>query len=390
MPTIETFNGKELPEMETERLILRQRRLSDAEDIFAYAKLAEVSYPAGFPPVATLEDEIAYLRDIYPKNLAEKKIPSGYGITLKGQDRVIGSIDFNNRHADGVMEMGYLLHPDYWGQGIMTEAARALIEVGFDLLQLHKIEIGCYDYNQASRRIAEKLGFSLEATIRDRQDAQGKRCNDLRYGLLRREWEMQISDVSVFIIGAPASGKMTIGQKLEKWTNARLFHNHESIDFALKFMEGFSTEMLKFHQDITLAAMTAFAKQGKNMIGTGVINFDIAEDVQYLQHIQEIFEREQRKVLFIELETTFEERLKRNRTSNRLIHKPLKRHVDISEQEILETSQYVNFNPSVQPEELNLYYKINNTHLSAEEVASFVLEKIKEINSRRSIHDNSY
>ena len=377
MKILGKFENNILPDIETERLILRQRRLSDAEDIFAYAKLAEVSYPAGFPPVATLEDEIAYLRDIYPKNLAEKKIPSGYGITLKGQDKVIGSIDFNNRHADGVMEMGYLLHPDYWGQGIMTEAARALIEVGFDLLQLHKIEIGCYGYNQGSRRIAEKMGFTLEATLRDRQDVQGKRCDDLRYGLLRSEWEGQKSDVSIFIIGAPASGKMTIGQELEKLTNAKLFHNHESIDFALKFMDEFSIEMLEFHQDITLAAMTAFARQGRNMIGTGVINFDIVEDVAYLQRIQEIFESQQRRVLFIELETSFEERLKRNRTANRLIHKPLKRHVDISEQEIVETSQHVNFNPSTQPEELKLYDKIHNTHLSAEDVAHLILEKIK-------------
>ena len=382
MKILGKFENNILPDIETERLILRQRRLSDAEDIFAYAKLAEVSYPAGFPPVATLEDEIAYLRDIYPKNLAEKKIPSGYGITLKGQDRVIGSIDFNNRHADGVMEMGYLLHPDYWGQGIMTEAARALIEVGFDLLQLHKIEIGCYGYNQGSRRIAEKMGFTLEATIRDRQDVQGKRCDDLRYGLLRSEWEGQKSDVSIFIIGAPASGKMTIGQELEKLTNAKLFHNHESIDFALKFMDEFSIEMLEFHQDITLAAMTAFARQGRNMIGTGVINFDIAEDVAYLQRIQEIFESQQRRVLFIELETSFEERLKRNRTANRLIHKPLKRHVDISEQEIVETSQHVNFNPSTQPEELKLYYKIRNTHLSAEDVAHLIVEKIKTLKEK--------
>lgn len=382
MKILGKFENNILPDIETERLILRQRTLADAEDIFAYAKLAEVSYPAGFPPVATLEDEIAYLRDIYPKNLAEKKIPSGYGITLKGQDRVIGSIDFNNRHADGVMEMGYLLHPDYWGQGIMAEAARALIEVGFDLLQLHKIEIGCYGYNQGSRRIAEKMGFTLEATIRDRQDVQGQRCDDLRYGLLKSEWERQKSDVSIFIIGAPASGKMTIGQELEKLTNAKLFHNHESIDFALKFMDEFSIEMLEFHQDITLAAMTAFARQGRNMIGTGVINFDIAEDVAYLQRIQEIFESQQRRVLFIELETSFEERLKRNRTANRLIHKPLKRHIDISEQEIVETSQHVNFNPSTQPEELKLYYKIRNTHLSAEDVAHLIVEKIKTLKEK--------
>lgn len=108
---------------------------------------------------------------------------------MKGTDEVIGSIDFNNRHADDVLEMGYLLHPDYWGQGIVTEAARALLEVGFTLLNLHKIEIECYGYNKASQRIAEKLGFTLEARIRDRKDAQGNRCDSLIYGLLRSEWE---------------------------------------------------------------------------------------------------------------------------------------------------------------------------------------------------------
>ncbi|HEM3560489.1 TPA: GNAT family N-acetyltransferase [Streptococcus suis] len=178
-----------LPAIETDRLYLRQRLVADAADVFEYAKLAEVSYPAGFPPVATLEDEIYYIENILPKRFEEQNIPSGYGITLEGEDKVIGSIDFNHRHADDVLEIGYLLHPDYWNQGIVTEAAQALLEIGFTLLNLHKIEISCYDYNIGSRRVAEKLGFTLEATIRDRKDAQGNRCADLRYGLLKSEWE---------------------------------------------------------------------------------------------------------------------------------------------------------------------------------------------------------
>ena len=71
----------------------------------------------------------------------------------------------------------------------MTEAARALLEVGFPLLNLHKIEIECYGYNKASQRIAEKLGFTLEARIRDRKDVQDQRCDELTYGLLKSEWE---------------------------------------------------------------------------------------------------------------------------------------------------------------------------------------------------------
>ncbi|MCC9881081.1 GNAT family N-acetyltransferase, partial [Streptococcus agalactiae] len=128
-------------------------------------------------------------QEIYPTNLEKEKLPSGYAITLKGDDKVIGSVDFNHRHEDDIFEIGYLLHPDYWGQGIVPEAASALVEIGFTLLGLHKIELGCYDYNKQSQAVARKLGFTLEANIRDRRDAQGKRCGDMRFGLLRSEWE---------------------------------------------------------------------------------------------------------------------------------------------------------------------------------------------------------
>ena len=190
MKLLESYNGKELPRLETERLILRQRTADDVEDMFAYAGLPEVCYPAGFPPVDSLEAERDYFENRYFENLKKKELPSGYGITVKGDDRVIGSVDFNHRHEDDVLEIGYTLHPDYWGRGYVPEAARALIDLAFEELGLHKIELSCFGYNVQSRRVAEKLGFTLEARIRDRKDAQGNRCDDLRYGLLKSEWEV--------------------------------------------------------------------------------------------------------------------------------------------------------------------------------------------------------
>lgn len=181
----------ELPnKIETERLVLRVRTVADAEDIHAYASLSEVAYPAGFLPVKTLEDEVYYLEHILSKRNQKDNLPAGYGIVVKGTDKVIGSVDFNHRYADDVLELGYTLHPDYWGCGYVPEAARALIELAFRELGLHKIELSCFGYNIQSQRVAEKLGFTLEARIRDRKDVQGNRCDDLRYGLLRSEWEV--------------------------------------------------------------------------------------------------------------------------------------------------------------------------------------------------------
>ena len=179
-----------LPErLETERLVLRVRTVADAEDIYAYASLPEVSYPAGFPPVKTLEDEVYYLEHILPERNQKDNLPDGYGIVVKGTDNIVGSVDFNHRHEDDVLEIGYTLHPDYWGRGYVPEAARALIDLAFKELELHKIELTCFGYNLQSQRVAEKLGFTLEARIRDRKDAQGNRCDSLIYGLLKSEWE---------------------------------------------------------------------------------------------------------------------------------------------------------------------------------------------------------
>ena len=152
----------ELPErIETERLVLRVRTVADAEDIFDYASRPEVAYPAGFPPVKTLEDEIYYLEHILPERNQKDNLPAGYGIVVKETDKTIGSVDFPRRYEDDVLEIGYTLHPDYWGRGYVPEATRALIDLGFKELNLHKIELSCFGYNVQSQRVAEKLGFTL-------------------------------------------------------------------------------------------------------------------------------------------------------------------------------------------------------------------------------------
>lgn len=156
--------------METKRLYLRKICEEDIPAVFEFVRLAEVTRPAGFAPVASLEDEKKALQE-QADYYAKREIPKGYGITLKGQDKVIDTIDFNQHPSDDTMEIGYLLHPDYWNQGIMTEAMTALIEVGFTVLNLHKVEVAVYDFNKSSLALVAKFPFQQEAAFRDRKDS---------------------------------------------------------------------------------------------------------------------------------------------------------------------------------------------------------------------------
>ena len=181
----------------------------------------------------------------------------------------------------------------------------------------------------------------------------------------------------VFIIGAPAAGKMTIGQELSKLTGATLFFNHQPIDFALEIYQDFTEEMWEFVRGIYFSFLGTSARNRRSVILTGVIDFSNQYNLMYLKEIQNLLDDYHQEILFVELETGLEERLRRNRTENRLKHKPLKRHIEVSEKEILETAETLQFNSQFQPNELHHYFKINNTNLSAEEVAKQIQNKMK-------------
>ncbi|VTS12683.1 shikimate kinase [Streptococcus pseudoporcinus] len=184
--------------------------------------------------------------------------------------------------------------------------------------------------------------------------------------------------MNLILIGAQASGKMTIGQEVAKLTEMTLFHNHETIDFVLKFMP-WSKDATDLITKIRFDFFETFAKIGQPMIFTIVIDFGDPKEVAFLDALQSTFEGNDQEVLFVELETSLEERLARNRTENRLKHKPLKRDIDWSEKDILTTMAYATFNSKVAPENLTHYYKINNTHKSVQEEANEIVRIMEKI-----------
>ena len=92
----------------------------------------------------------------------------------------------------------------------------------------------------------------------------------------------------VFIIGAPASGKMTIGQELSKLTGATLFFNHQPIDFALEIYQDFTEEMWEFVRSVNFSFLGTSARHHRSVILTGVTDFSNQYHLMYLKDIQDL------------------------------------------------------------------------------------------------------
>ena len=155
--------------IETARLVLRPWKLNerDAEDLYDYAKDPRVGPIAGWPVHRSLENSWTVLTQFV-------KDDEVLAIEEKESGRVIGSIGLHRRDPDESTahlphrELGYCLHPAFWGRGYMTEAARACLWYGFEHLGLAIIWCGHYEGNSRSRRVIEKCGFSYAFSRREK------------------------------------------------------------------------------------------------------------------------------------------------------------------------------------------------------------------------------
>lgn len=175
-----------VPQLETERLVLRGWKRRDAAALFAYAKNPNVGPNAGWKPHASVRESRMIITQLFQQNTT-------WAITMKGDDTPIGSIGFEPdayRPNIASREMGYSLSEDYWGQGIMTEAARRLLEHGFHVMQLDAVMIRTGEANARSQRVITKCGFHYEGTLRHCYRMYNNEIRDSRvYSMLREEYE---------------------------------------------------------------------------------------------------------------------------------------------------------------------------------------------------------
>ena len=158
-------NQEAFPLLETKRLILRQMRPEDARAIFRIYGDEEVMRYRDVLAFTRLEEAQQFLEGVRARYQQGEEMH--WGITLKGEDSLIGSCGYSwhlGRHFGAI---GYDLARLYWKQGIMTEAVGALLRFGFEVRNLHRIEARVRQGNEASMRLLRRLGFQEEGLLRE-------------------------------------------------------------------------------------------------------------------------------------------------------------------------------------------------------------------------------
>ena len=148
----------------TERLTLRPWKESDLYDFFEYASVDGVGQMAGWLPHKNIEES----REILDNFISQKKT-----FALEFQEKVIGSLGIECYDEENFPELsllkgreiGFVLSKKYWGQGLMPEAVKAVIQYLFEVENLDFILVGHFERNRQSARVIQKCGFKYIKTI---------------------------------------------------------------------------------------------------------------------------------------------------------------------------------------------------------------------------------
>lgn len=183
---LEMLDHKGTMEINTNRLRLRKFQPDDAEEIFAaWTSDERVAKYTSWYAHEKMEDTKAYVGYMVSRDQM-----SDYNWIIESEQKIIGSISVCYSDDDlEIAGIAYVLGYDYWGQGYITEAVKAVIRFLFDEVHYRKIIAGCDSENIGSARVLEKAGMKREAVLREHiKRKDGTWGDDLQYGLLKREF----------------------------------------------------------------------------------------------------------------------------------------------------------------------------------------------------------
>jgi len=154
------------PSIETERLVLRPLRLSDSKCIQRHAgdyRIAKTTENIPHPYADGMAED--WIKTLEAQWEAKKQAP--FAVCLLSTRELIGysSLSMETKHRRA--SLGYWIGTEYWKKGFATEAAGAVLNYGFNKLDLHRIDAQHFAINPASGAVMRKIGMKHEGTMRD-------------------------------------------------------------------------------------------------------------------------------------------------------------------------------------------------------------------------------
>jgi|SRR5215208_4188112 len=176
--------------LSTERLTLRLMTLDDVDDIHAYQSLDEVCRYLTFAPRS---------REVVAEKVAQHSTATTlardgdyWQLAIERVDhpgRVIGDLFFTIKRAENATgEIGWTQHPDFAGNGYITEAATAVLDIAFGTIGLHRVVADLDPRNDSSAALCRRLGMREEAHFVEDLWSKGEWADTAIYALLAREW----------------------------------------------------------------------------------------------------------------------------------------------------------------------------------------------------------
>ncbi|GIH78130.1 GNAT family N-acetyltransferase [Planobispora longispora] len=173
----------------TERLILRPFTPGDLDALHAVQSLPEVARYLYWEPRDREQAREALETKIAQTALLDEGQTLSLAVEVAATGEVIGDgLLFWHSRTHRAGEIGYVLHPAHHGRGYATETGRALLELGFGGLDLHRITGRLDARNTASARVLERLGMRREAHLVENEWVKGEWADEVVYAILQREW----------------------------------------------------------------------------------------------------------------------------------------------------------------------------------------------------------